>query len=92
MGVLAVVAAVERTGATVVSFITLRALSAAVGDVLTKVAVSLRGTAFCVALAASCGETPIVVGAEAAAMGAGVCAETLPIEKASTAAKGMDLM
>ena len=53
-------------------FMTLRALSAAVGAVFTKVAVSLRGTAFCVAVAASCGVTPTVVAAEAAPIGAGV--------------------
>ena len=92
---------VERTGATVValpfvvvvvSFIVLRALSAADGAVCTRVAVSLRGTAFSVAIAASCGVTPMVVVAEAAPIGAVVWAETLLSAKASTAARGMDLM
>ena len=74
------------------SFIVLRALSAADGAVCTRVAVSLRGTAFWVAIAASCGVTPMVVVAEAAPIGAVVWAETLLSAKASTADRGIDLM
>ena len=86
------VVAAAGVGVVLLSFMTLRALSAAVGAVCTSVPVSLRGTAFCVAVAASCGVTPIVVGAEAVPIGAGVCAETLLSGKASTAARGIDLM
>lgn len=73
--------AVLLTGALVVvvllvdfvsSAITALAFSSAEGEVRTNVAVSLRGTAFCVASAASWGVTPTLVGVEAAVMGAGV--------------------
>lgn len=57
----------------------LRAVSAALGDVRTTVAVSLRGTAFLVASAAACGVTPIdVVGWATVPVAAEplVCADT----------------
>jgi hypothetical protein len=69
------------------------ALLAGDGEVRTSVAVSLRGTAFCVASAASFGLTPTVAGAEAvAATGAAVCAEALAAVRANAAASAMDLM
>lgn len=69
MGALAVLVLLV---AFVSSAITALAFSSADGEVRTTVAVSLRGTAFCVAWAASCGVTPTVVGVEAAVIGAGV--------------------
>jgi predicted lipid-binding transport protein (Tim44 family) len=59
------------------SFAASSARAAAEGSVLTKVPVSCRGTAFCVASLASCGVTPMdVLGV---ATGAGVCAQTAPV-------------
>jgi hypothetical protein len=72
------------------------ALLAGDGEVRTSVAVSLRGTAFCVASAASFGLTPTVAGVEAvaavAATGAAVCAEALAAVRANAAASAIDLM
>ena len=64
------------------------ALSTAEGEVRTTVPVSLRGTAFWVASAAFCGETPTVLGVEDGCMaGAGVCAKAPPAANVSTAAR-----
>ncbi len=62
------------------------------GAVRTTVAVSLRGTAWRLAVAASCGVTPIVVGADAPAAGAAVWAETLATASAIKAPREIDLM
>lgn len=79
--------------AVVLPFSAALALLAGEGAVRTTVAVSLRGTACCVAFAASCGLTPrVVVGAEAFGAGAAVCAETLATVSVNTAARGMTLM
>ena len=62
------------------------------GAVRTTVAVSLRGTACWVAVAASCGVTPTVAGADAPAAGAAVWADTLATASAAKAPKEIDLM
>jgi hypothetical protein len=89
--VVAVVPAVPVV-AVVFPFSASLALVAGEGAVRTTVAVSLRGTACCVAFAASCGLTPMVVGAEAFGAGAVVCAETLAIVSVNTTARGMTFM
>jgi hypothetical protein len=68
------------------------AWAAGEGAVRTKVPVSLRGTAFLRASAASCGVTPTVAGVEAVAAGAAVWAEALATISASTAPAGINLM
>lgn len=66
------------------------ALSVAEGDVRTRVPVSLRGTAFWLASAAVCGETPTAAGvAEGMVAGAGVCAKTPAAASDRTAARGI---
>jgi hypothetical protein len=67
------------------------ARAAGEGAVRTTVAVSLRGTAWRLADAASCGVTPTVAGAEAPAAGAAVWAETLTIASAATTPSEIDL-
>lgn len=62
------------------------------GAVRTTVAVSLRGTACWVAVAASCGVTPTVAGADAPAAGAAVWASALAAARAARAARQIDLM
>jgi len=68
------------------------ARAAGEGAVRTTVAVSLRGTAWRLAVAASCGVTPKVAGADAPAAGAAVWAEALAMTTASRAPNGIDLM
>jgi hypothetical protein len=68
------------------------ARAAGEGAVRTTVAVSLRGTAWRLAVAASCGVTPTVAGADAPAAGAVVWAEALAMTTASRAPKGIDLI
>jgi hypothetical protein len=84
------VAAVEAPLAALLTASLARA--AGEGAVRTTVAVSLRGTAWRLAVAASCGVTPMVDGAEAPAAGAAVWAEALAMTTASRAPKGIDLI
>ena len=66
------------------------ALLVAEGEVRTKVAVSLRGTAFWLASAAVCGETPTASGVEDGVMvGAGVCANAPAAASVKAAARGI---
>jgi hypothetical protein len=67
------------------------ARAAGEGAVRTTVAVSLRGTAFRLASVASCGDTPIVDGADAAPAGAAVWAKAPDKANASTALTGISL-
>ena len=76
----------------VVSLMAPLARCAGDGAVRTTVPVSLRGTACRLAVAASCGVTPTVAGAEAPAAGAAVWADTLAIASANKAPREIDLM
>ena len=91
-GVVAVVAVVAVGAAVVLPVMASLAWAAGEGAVRTKVPVSLRGTAFLRASAASCGVTPTVAGVEAVAAGAAVWAEALATISASTAPAGINLM
>lgn len=93
VAVLGVVSGVVAVGVAVVLLVMASlALAAGEGAVRTKVPVSLRGTAFLRASAASCGVTPTVAGVEAVAAGAAVWAEALATISASTAPAGINLM
>jgi hypothetical protein len=79
-------------GAVVVSFMAPLARCMGDGAVRTTVAVSLRGTACRLAVAASCGVTPTVAGADAPVAGMGVCAEALAIATAINAPREINLI
>jgi hypothetical protein len=79
-------------GVAVVSFMASLARCIGDGAVRTTVAVSLRGTAWRLAFAASCGVTPIVVGADAPVAGIGVWADALAVASAMSAPRDINLI
>ena len=84
--------AAGAAGVAVVSFMASLARCIGDGAVRTTVAVSLRGTAWRLAFAASCGVTPIVVGADAPVAGIGVWADALAVASAMSAPRDINLI